>query len=211
LRYDWADITSSAYLTILELGLREYPIPAKKIKCKDVIISSYQQYAKITGVSVEQILTEYEIEDALLLKELRPGLRLILYNKDKYDARLKHTLWHEIGHIKRNHNKHGDDEEIEAHFFAAQANAPNIIINAIVKRGYSINVQFLVEHFGLSKDSATKKIEYLSKYGFEHTNEYDDVMLMQFSDYININYPSKTQHIYDDYFDELERARDNWR
>ena len=32
--YNWADITSKAYLTLLELNLREFPIPAKKIKCK---------------------------------------------------------------------------------------------------------------------------------------------------------------------------------
>lgn len=41
MNFDWAKITSLAYLTLLELDIHEFPIPAKKIKCKDVIISSY--------------------------------------------------------------------------------------------------------------------------------------------------------------------------
>ena len=210
MRYDWKEITTLAYLTLLELDMHEFPIVTKKIKLKDVIISSYQKYAELTGVSVEQISLEYEFDDALLIKELRPGLKLVLYNKDKYDARLKHTLLHEVGHIKRDHKKHGDQEEVEAHFFAAQANAPNVIIKAITRRGYKVDIHFLIEHFGLSEESAKKKMEYLGKYGFEHTNDFDDALLLQFSDYINIKYTPKTSHFHDDYYDEKERERETW-
>ena len=157
MNFDWAKITSLAYLTLLELDIHEFPIPAKKIKCKDVIISSYQKYAKITGLPIEKITLGHELEDAFLLKGLRPDVTLILYNKEKYGPRMKHTLWHEIGHIKCGHKKHSEREEIEAQFFAAQANAPNILIKAISQRGYSINVPFLVECFGLSKEAAEKK------------------------------------------------------
>jgi len=210
LLYNWAEITSSAYLTLLELDVHEFPIPARKIKCKDVMISSYQKYSKITGLSIEEITLGHELEDAFLLKNLRPGLVLILYDNAKYGARMKHTLWHEIGHIKRNHQSHGEREEIEAHFFAAQANAPNILIKAIVQRGYIIDVRFLMECFGLSEEAAKKKIDYLSKYRFDHVNEFDDVILAQFSDYINVKYPPKTQHYYDDYYDGLEKEREKW-
>jgi hypothetical protein len=211
MRYDWKGITSLAYLTLLEFGVTEFPVAAKIIKLKDVVISSYQKYAELTGLSVEQISLDCEFDDALLLKELRPGLKLILYNKDKYDARLKHTLLHEVGHIKCDHKKHSEQEEVEAHFFAAQANAPNVIIKAITHRGYKVDVRFLMEHFGLSEESAKKKIDYLGKYGFEHTNDYDDTLLMQFSDYINAQFPPMTHHFYDDYFDNLEQERANWR
>lgn len=44
--FEWSKITSLAYLTLLELNIQEFPIPAKKIKCKGVMISSYQNYAK---------------------------------------------------------------------------------------------------------------------------------------------------------------------
>lgn len=210
MQIDWSEITSLAYLTLIELDLHEFPIPAKKIRCKGVIISSYQKYAAKTGISIEQISLGHELEDAFLLKGLRPDVALILYDKDKYGARMKHTLWHEVGHVKRNHKKHGDTEEIEAHFFATQANAPNILIKEISQRGYTIDVPFLMECFGLSEEAAKKKKGYLGKYGFEHKNEYDDVVLIQFKDYINVKYPPKTKHFYDDYYDELEQERAKW-
>lgn len=101
--FEWSNITSLAYLTLLELNIQEFPIPAKKIKCKGVMISSYQNYAKKTGLSMDKITLGHELEDAFLLKGLRPGLTLILYNKEKYGPRMKHTLWHEIGHVKCDH------------------------------------------------------------------------------------------------------------
>jgi len=210
MQYDWAGITSLAYLTLLELDLHEFPIPANKIKCKGVRISSYQKYARITGLSIEELTLGHELDDAFLSKGLRPGLTLILYDKEKYGPRLKHTLWHEVGHIKRDHRQHGEKEEIEAHFFAAQANAPNVLIKAIAHRGYNIDVPFLMECFGLSEEAAKKKIEYISRYHFDHTNEYDDIVLMQFSGYINAKYPPKTKHFYDDYYDDLEKERAKW-
>ena len=208
--YEWSKITSLAYLTLLELNIQEFPIPAKKIKCKDVMISSYQKYAKKTGCSIDEITLGHELEDAFLLKGLRPGLTLILYDKEKYGPRMKHTLWHEIGHVKCNHKKHGKKEEIEAHFFAAQANAPNILIKTIAKRGYNIDRSFLMDCFGLSGEAAKKKMDYLNEYGFEHTNEYDDIVLMQFKAYIDLKYPPKTQRYFDDYFDELDKERESW-
>lgn len=210
MQYDWVEITSLAYLTLIELNCDEFPIPANKIKCKDVKIISYQKYAEKTGLSIEEITCGHELDDAFLLKELRPGLTFILYNKDKYDSRMKHTLWHEIGHIKCNHQKHSESEEIEAHFFAAQANAPNILIKAIAQRGYTIDVPFLMQCFGLSRESAIKKKEHLSKYHFNHTNEYDDIILMQFSDFIDSKYPLKNPHFNDDYYDDLEKEREKW-
>lgn len=163
---DWNGITSLAYLTLLELNLHEFPIPVNKIKCNGVKISSYQRYSKVTGLPIEEITLGHELDDAFLLKGLRPGLTLILYDKEKYGARLIHTLWHEIGHIKCNHQKHSDQEEIEAHFFAAQANAPNVLIKEIANRGYEITVGFLMECFGLSEEAAKKKTNYLNRYGF---------------------------------------------
>ena len=110
MKCDWSGITSLAYLTLLELDLHEFPIPANKIKCKGVKISSYQKYAEKTGLTIEDITLGHEFDDAFLLKGLRPGLTLILYDKEKYGARLKHTLWHEVGHIKCNHQKHSEQE-----------------------------------------------------------------------------------------------------
>ena len=210
MRYDWTEITSLAYLTLLELDLRKLPIPSKKIRCKGVMVTSYQKYAEITNSTINQLTFGNELEDAFFLKGLRPELKIILYNKEKYDARLKHTLWHEIGHIKLNHEKHGEKEEIEAHFFAGQANAPNVLIKAIAQRGYNIDTTFLVECFGLSDESARKKMDYLGRYGFDHTNEYDDVVLLQFQNYIDTIYPYQAQRAFDEYYYEMEQERESW-
>lgn len=207
---DWAEITSKAYLTLLELNFCDFPMPVTKAKIDGVKISSYQKYAAKTNLSIEEITLGHELDDAFLLKELRPGLSLILYNEEKYCTRLRHSLWHEVGHVKCNHQKHGSREEIEAHFFAAQANAPNILIKEIAKRGYMVNVPFLMDCFGMSEESAKKKSYYLNNYHFNHTNEYDDVILMQFSGYINAKYPPRTKFFYDDHFQELEKERGSW-
>lgn len=176
--YNWKEITSLAYLTLLELNLHEFPIPINKIKCKGVKLISYQEYAKKTGFTIEEITLGNELRDAFLLKGLRPDITFILYDKEKFNARIKHTLLHEVGHIKCDHKKHGEKEEIEAHFFAAQANAPNVVIKAIANKGYNIDFKFLMQCFGLSEESAKKKMYYLAKYGFEHSNDFDDVLLV---------------------------------
>lgn len=144
------------------------------------------------------------------MKELRPGLILVLYNKDSIDSRMKHTLWHEVGHIKCGHKAHGAKEEIEAHFFASQANAPNAVIKEIAKRGYAIDANFLIKCFGLSQEAAQKKIDYLKKHHYSHANDYDEIIQMQFSNFINAKYPQKSRKILDNYYDEMEQERKDW-
>ena len=208
--FDWRSITSAAYLALVQLNIITFPISPEQIKCEGVMVISYQNYSKVTGKSLDQITCGHQLDDAFILRNLRPGISFILYNEDKITSRVKHTLWHEVGHIKCKHNKHGDKEEIEANFFASQANAPNAIIKEISMRGYKIDAQFLIDCFGLSTESSNKKMDYLRKYYFDHTNEYDDVILQLFSIFINSKYPSRSSHYNDDYFDELERKRENW-
>lgn len=210
MKYEWGAITSLAYLTLIELDLHAFPIPPNKIKCKGAKITSYQRYAQKTGLSVEDVACDHELDDAFVLKGLRQGITLILYNKEKPNSRIKHTLWHEVGHVKCDHQKHSAREEIEAHFFASQANAPNVLIKAIAQRGYKIDVPFLMECFELSEESANKKMDYLKKYHFDHSNDFDDIVLTQFLGFINLRYPIKTKHYEDNYYENLERDREKW-
>ena len=106
--HDWNGITTKAYSTLIELNINEFPISPSKVRLKGVIISSYQKYAKITGLSIADITCGHELDDAFFLSGLRPDLQMILYNREKYDSRLKHTLWHEVGHIKLKHKHHGE-------------------------------------------------------------------------------------------------------
>ena len=190
---DWNAITTAAYLTLLEININEFPISPNRIKCKGVIISSYQKYSRLTGTPISELTCGHELDDAFYLSDLRPGLKIILYNKDKFDSRLKHTLWHEVGHVKLGHKVHGEQEEIEAHFFASQANAPNALIKEIYQRGYITDQSSLVRYFGLSEESAAKKMAYLKRFAFSHSNEYDDVVVKQFSSFINERFPPKSK------------------
>lgn len=208
--FDWEGITSLAYLTLIQMGITSFPIPHERIKFEDIIICSYQKYSRITELSIAEISCGHSLDDAYCIKGLRSNITFILYNKQTISSRLKHTILHEVGHIKCNHCKHGEKEEIEAHFFASQVNVPNIVIKEISKRGYMINISLLTDYFGLSKESANKKLTYLKKYHFSHINEYDDILLQQFSDFIVSNFPLKTPHYYDDSFDELENERRKW-
>ncbi len=211
MKFNWNDITSLAYQTLIELKLTEFPIPPNKIRCKEVKIVSYQKYAQFSGLTVEEITCSGELKDAFVMRGLRPGLTMILYNEEQIDSRTKHTLWHEVGHVKCGHTRHGPQEEIEAHFFASQANAPNALIKEIAKKGYSIDSSLLTQYFGLSQESAKKKMEYLNKHHFNHTNEYDEIIQMQFSSFVNKQFPPKGRKIYDDYYDEMEEERSGWQ
>ena len=210
MKFNWENITLLAYQSIIELKVKEFPIPAKKIKCNGVKISSYQKYAAKTGIALEELMQGNELRDAFLLKGLRPGLSLILYNKEQIDSRMKHSLWHEIGHIKCGHRQHGEKEEIEANFFASQANAPNALIKEIARRGHKITTNFLIRHFGLSQESAKKKTEYLGKYHFNHANDYDEILQIQFSSFMNTKFPQKTVKMNDNYYDDMEQERKRW-
>jgi len=208
LQCDWNNITSLAYQTLIELKLLSFPIPPNKIKCKNTVITSYQQYAEMVGCSVDELTCGKEVDDGLFLDELRPGLKMILYNEEKYDARVKHTLWHEVGHVQLGHKKHGEQEEIEAHFFASQANAPNVLIKAIALRGHKIDIDLLMQTFGLSEESAKKKLDYLSRFPSSHPNDYDSIMLQLFSRWLDEKFPNRVH--YDSYFDDLEFEREKW-
>lgn len=207
---DWDQITTEAYLTLLKLDIKSFPIPNRLIECKGAKIVSYQEYANVVNRPVSDIACECDLADAFLIRGIRPGLTIILYNAEVFDKRMKYSLWHEIGHIKCNHQKHGDQEEIEANYFASQVIAPNALIHEIARRGYTITLDLLVECFGLSKEAAKKKKTYIGKYGYNHTNDNDDLVRMQFSSFLNSKYPPISQNYYDSYYDELDREREKW-
>lgn len=211
LHIDWDGITTLAYKTLIELKICSLPVPSTRVKIDGVIISSFQKYADITGLSLQDVTLGNEVNDALLVSGLREGLKIILYNKNKPDSRIKHSLWHEIGHIKCCHKTHGSQQEIEANFFSSQINAPNAIIREIARRGHKINTRSLMLIFGISDESARKKIDYLGRYSYEHTNLLDESITHQFRNFIDSKFPRNIQSISASYYDELEEERKHWQ
>lgn len=62
MKFDWNHITSLAYQSIIELKVKEFPIPTNKIKCKGVKICSYQKYAEKTCLTIEEITQGNELK-----------------------------------------------------------------------------------------------------------------------------------------------------
>jgi Predicted Zn peptidase len=145
----------------------------------------------MTHSKIEDATDQYNLEDGYTVKELRPGLNLILYNENRYSPRMRFTILHEIGHIRLNHKKDGSQEEIEANFFASQAIAPNIVLREILNRGYPLTQSLLTSAFWISKECANKKMNYLGRYPEIHSNELDSAILKEFNLCLRLNTPYK--------------------
>lgn len=206
----FSDITTIAYQELFTNKITGFPISVEDIAPKDYIIISFQKYSEITRVPLSLLMLNGEYSDGLTIKGLRPGLNFILYNADSYEARERYTIFHEIGHIKCDHTEHGDIEEIEAHFFAAQLLMPNIIIKEIMSRGIKIDINFLMDFFQVSRESAEKKMDYLRRFPQTHRNNYDDIVLQQFRHFLDASFPIKSSIFLDDYDRDMEMERLNW-
>ncbi len=204
----FCEITSLAYEELLnEVKCGYFPIDLPEHRKDDLIVTSYQKYAELTNTSVYHLMLGDKYSDGLSWKELRPGVQLLLYDKEKYPPRLRHTFFHEIGHIKCEHKKHGDIEEVEAHFFAAQTLMPNAIISEIKRRGYIINKKLLMQNFGISNEAAENKLAYLDKYPDTHTNHLDEEIILAFENHLNNLFP-RSQPAQDIVFDLFTKLKD---
>ncbi|MCL2498200.1 MAG: ImmA/IrrE family metallo-endopeptidase [Symbiobacteriaceae bacterium] len=209
---DWHAITVLAYGDLLEQGYSTFPIDPLEYHRPGLHILSYQQYeqlAKVAGQPLDSRFQEY-IEEGFCVDGLRPGIKLIFYDELKYRPRKDHTLFHEIGHAVCKHKKHGAWEEIVAHFYAAQIRAPNAIINELKNRGYWVTKQLLMEVFGLSDESAQKKMTYLARFPNLHPTEYDQQIVIMFAPYLNRTYPAIISMIADEYESEITDLREDW-
>lgn len=132
---------------------------------KTIIFDTIQNYALLTGRSLQDFLSE----DKNILKDgctlvLGNNTYLILYNaKINYWEHLNWTLAHEIGHIYLQHLEDGPAEEIEAHYFAAQLFMPEYSILMMSKEHGVINSNDLIEIFGVSPEAAAKRINTMNK------------------------------------------------
>ena len=203
-------LTSLAYEDLLSQHYSAFPIDPAGYDRDGVVIATFQEYSAITGCELFDLTCDFVFEDGFACRELRPGLKLILYNDDKIEPRKNHSLCHEIGHLRAHHSKHGETEEIEAHFFASQMLVPNAIIAEIKRRGYKINVQLLTSKFGVSSEAAEKKIFYLARFPDIHKNELDDLVLMQFWAFINSHFPQRISNFLQDREHEYEGHRQEW-
>lgn len=125
-----------------------------------IIIDTFQNYAKLTGIPIQDLYLSKSSHDGYTIQSANNYI--ILYDNDtsRSEERLNWTLAHELGHIYLGHKTDGARQEIEAHWFAAELLAPELVIRQIAK---TITVNpFVIQHlFGVSFEAASKRINSL--------------------------------------------------
>lgn len=175
----------------------------------DIRLCSYRKAKEKYGISISAFGSE-----SAVLQELC-GACIIFYNQDESEYRVRFSIMHEYVHYYLRHemNLEKNDpkyqrQEVEANCFAAQVLMPEQILRAASKRGYTINVDYIMKSFGVSEDAAQRRRITLAKYDYEWRKraekEYDDLILMKYAKVIDNIAPQKHNRFYD-FEDEYER------
>lgn len=133
---------------------------------KAIIFETFENYSHITSIPIQTLTVNGLLKDGYTL--CKNGVYIILYSKENsYDERLNWTLAHEVGHIYLNHENDDSKEEIEAHWFAAELLAPEIIIRAIARQrneiGIKLNVFDIQELFHISYKASKKRVSSINR------------------------------------------------
>lgn len=149
----------------------------KLVYDKEIIFDSIQNYSLYTKTPLDFFKskeTQKLIDGCTLVKN---GIHIVLYNSGiDYLEKLNWTLAHEIGHIYLNHENGIGVEEIEAHFFAAQLLMPTYTIYRMSLKYGAINSFDLAELFGVSHESALKRIQTMKKLFYISCSETDKII-----------------------------------
>lgn len=188
-----------------------FPIDVEKILInnKKIIFSSYDNYAKKTGINVDDLSCNGQFKDAMIINH-SADLKIILYNSDiKSSGRILWNKAHELGHIVLEHKVQGDIEEIEADTFASQLLLPQCLLKKLLQNDVKVTPDYIMNHFGLSKPAAQSCLRLVSnKLENEYDAEYDDIILLKCNDYI-LNECKK--NIRSNYYDsDIDEQRNQW-
>lgn len=205
------EITSMAYLDLFaQQSINCFPINPNMYKHKNIKVLSFQRYCKLANISLCELTADKTFEDGFSIQELRPGLKLLLYNEDVCSPRQNFTFIHEIAHLVLNHKIQGGKEETEANFFASQFLAPNCIIRELKNRSQTINQKLFTDFFGLSNIASEKKMDYLLRFPDIHKNEYDDIIIKKFYPALNELFPINNKYYFFDDLEKKQAERDSW-
>lgn len=158
--FDRAQDTATALLLqqdlyTLHIDAREFHLPP------NIIIDSIQNYCEITGTPISSFSAK-SLEGACTVRY--EGKNIILYDDSiSYEPRKHWGIAHELGHVYLGHTVDNREAEIEAHFFAAQLVAPEIVLLNMKKRQGHLYGYELLDHFNISGEAAEKRVSCLKK------------------------------------------------
>lgn len=103
--------------------------------------------------------------------EMKDGTWLIFYNDEGNNyERINRTIMHEIGHYSLGHIDGGEEEEMEANFFAKYALAPPPLVHNLSV----ITVHSIKKAFDISWQAANYAYKYYNNWLNHGRNEYTD-------------------------------------
>lgn len=211
---DWIKVYRMANeILVVSETIESFPFSTTKLikKFSDLSICSFKN-ARERGVEP----THFGSDSAFIVK--MNGRHIILFNDKHPKSRIQFSLLHEFGHFLLGHQfRNINDElygvqEVETNFFAAQLLMPKQLIQELFSRGVKIDEKFLVNYFGVSKEAARKRLEYLDKvkdFNFSREEvEYDDIILLKYGSFVEQIKRKPLFSFESDY--EMELERENW-
>lgn len=187
-----------------------FPTDVKKIVIpgETVKIASYSEYSNKVGKNVNNISSNGEFDDAMVIPI--NGIYLVLYNDEiQSSGRILWSLAHEIGHIVLKHEKQGDVEETEAHTFASQLLLPQCLLKALFKGGKPITIPYLMNRFGLSQSAAVSCLKLVkNKLENDYDAMYDDIILNKCEKFLKSELATVNNRNTID--DEMDVKRNQW-
>ena len=201
---------SASEILVLQDEL-SFPIDVEKItlKGKNIIFSSYKNYASKTGIDVSELSCNGMFEDAMIINHT-DEVKIILYNSDiESKGRILWSKAHELGHIVLKHKQQGEKEEIEANTFASQLLLPQCLLKELVKNNLIITTDYIITKFGLSKAAAESCMKLVGK-KLENNYDayYDDIIIFKCSDFIKNETKNDIRSSY--YDNDIEDEKNNW-
>lgn len=186
---EFSKAKAEATKLLLKQNITDLHIDVRKfVFDKNIIIDSVQHYAKVVKQDISCFTTE-EFNGSCVIKYDKQDIYVVLYDEDEPYERKKHWgIAHEIGHIYLDHTKDEEKEEIEAHFFAAQIVAPEIVLLYYAKRnGGHLMPNDIYSNFNCSFQAAKKRIKTLNTYYWSYT-AYDKQLLSYFKPLVDMKF-----------------------
>ncbi|MBQ9266955.1 MAG: ImmA/IrrE family metallo-endopeptidase [Clostridia bacterium] len=203
-------MANSILVTASELV--EFPLKVKFLinKNQDINCCSFKKAQQKYQLSVDNFGSK-----SAILMEMDKKM-IIFYNESEPKPRIRFSILHEYGHFVLGHDLETKSKEqyiifeVETNFFAAQLQMPEQLIRYLQARGIRVNVELLMEVFGVSREAAEKRLKTLSQ-NFQLTKEeklFDDIILDKYQNWLVSKLSISSELFLDDYEKQMER--DTW-
>lgn len=163
---------------------------------KKILIDSVQHFAETVNQPLSNFMCD-KFSGCCVLPNQRCNV-VLFDNSEKNEYRKHWGIAHEIGHLYLEHEKDGEKEEKEAHFFAAQIVMPEIVMYNLSDRCGGLTPEKICGLFNASYDSACKRVGTFQRRSCFSSSKEDKTLLEKFRPILDREYPNeKTKQFWD--------------